>query len=890
MKKRTTLLLICLCSFATLAFAGGSNKTYYFKTTVSAAPSGAGTVYASTSNAEGTYQESITVNPTSKSGSSVQTTDIYLWHKASTGYTFIGWDCAAATFDGNKASVEGNTSNSYVNQIKANFIPTGTKIYQVENSDFETWNKYGDSDHAPDNWNSFETNTGSYASMASAQQVDKATDVRPGSTGSNSVKIYSRDVLVAKAQGNLTTGRINAGATTAANKANHNFTDVTNGAFNQYFGAHPDAVKVWVKFVPESADSYARVALTTHDAYNYITYGQDSDNTTENESHAYSHAALNFQATSDKGWQELTIPFTLTGNNVEPTYIVANFSTNNVPGGGSANDVLYIDDMELVYNSELSKLVYDGAEVAFTDGAATIQGDYDESKLGEITTNSLSDAAIVETNYNAATRILTITVKGEDFSVNPTNIHTYTITFEEVRNYIREANYTETIHVNVTTVSSGSVIEGTPKETTVNVGFLDESTIDFNLDNFFFQLGTDNLYVGNIKLRDLALTDEEYCKTFSYSGNVTISNGTDPADAAWMGSSLGEIPLQLAGKMTDDHLYVTITIDMAAKLGQSIFVQLGDDIRDLIDSYDYTDVLNANGTIVDNATAKVEVLGTHETGKANVVINDVTVNIAGADYELGNLSFNIKNLDENNTFNESTTVTTLGLTLNATIDGFFTENKLYANINILASEVGMVDVPLVFGTEYDYTREVVVGKFGSICLPMAYGSEGIVGATIYSIEGKKTVNGTVKYVSLVEETEMKAGQAYLFEATMSEITFKKGTGYASAPNNDLANGLVGVYGRTNVPSDCYIVTNNKLAKGDGNTVGANRAYIDLNAVPELTSEAKGIRFYLDGTDGVSGVVAATGKANRVYNLAGLRMAQPSQRGVYIVDGKKVLVK
>lgn len=889
MKKRTTLLLICLCSFATLAFAGG-NKTYYFKTTVSAAPSGAGTVYASTSNAEGTYQESITVNPASKSASSVPTTDIYLWQKASTGYTFIGWDCATATFNGNTASIEGNTSSDFENQIKANFIRTGGKIFQIENSDFEAWDKYGDSDHAPDNWNSFETlkPNGTLTEMAKAQQVVKSDDVRPGSEGSRSVRIYSRNVVIANAQGNLTTGRINAGSTTPADKANHNFTDVTNGAFNQYFGAHPDAVKVWVKFVPESADSYARVALTTHDAYNYITYGQDSDNTTENESHAYSHAALNFQATTDKGWQELTIPFTLTGNNVEPTYIVANFSTNNVPGGGSANDVLYIDDMELVYNSELSKLVYDGAEVTFTDGAATIQGDYDESKIGEIITNSISDAATVETAYNAAARVLTITVKGEDFSVNPANSHTYTITFEEeAREYIREANYTETIHVNVTTVSSGSVLEGMPKETTVNVGYLDENTIDFNLDNFFFQLGTDNLYVGNIKLRDLTLTDEEYCKTFSYSGNVTISNGTDPADAAWMGSSLGEIPLQLAGKMTDDHLYVTITIDMAAQLGQSIFVQLGDDIRDITDVYDYMDVLDANGTIKENATARVEILGTHESGKINVVINDVNVNIAGSDYALGNLSFNIKNLDENNAFNESTIVTTLGLTLNATIDGFFNEEKLYANINILASQVGLVDVPLVFGSEIDYTRDVTPDNFGTICLPKSYASANISGATFYSIEGKVEDGGVVKYITLTEVCDLIAGHGYIFQATGDQIIAKRGTGYAAEPIAD--NGLVGSYTYLDLENGTYILTNNQVCGGWGNHIEANRAYIVMEDVSTLDeSQVKGIRLYTDGLP--TGINALNNAENAItFDLAG-RQVKSTTKGIYIINGRKLIIK
>jgi len=220
--------------------------------------------------------------------------------------------------------------------------------------------------------------------------------------------------------------------------------------------------------------------------------------------------------------------------------------------------------------------------------------------------------------------------------------------------------------------------------------------------------------------------------------------------------------------------------------------------------------------------------------------------------------------------------------------GTVSEDKFVAHIDIDMQSTLEQIIEVFYG--YSYSRSgLTAGKWGSICQPFSFPADVVAnsGVKFYSIQGK-SADG--RYVSMEEVTQVEAGVPYLFQAESDKLEMIGGTAYASAPNNDSANGLVGVYGRTNVPSDCYIVTNNKLAKGDGNTVGANRAYIDLNAVPELTSEAKGIRFYLDGADGVSGVEAATGKANRVYNLAGLRIAQPSQRGVYIVDGKKVLVK
>lgn len=221
---------------------------------------------------------------------------------------------------------------------------------QIGNSDFERWTN--PSLHSPDNWNSFETAEGAWVTFVKGQQVKQSTDVRPGSNGLYSAQIYSKDVSLAIAQGNLTLGCINAGATSAANKANHNFTKISDPSKSETIDAIPTAIKLWVKFQPgkENKDfPYARIAASIHDAYNYITYGQESDNTETNESHAIAHATKNFEACD---WTELTIPFILTDTwkeNEDQKYIIVNFSTNAIPGKGQEGDNLFIDDIELLY-------------------------------------------------------------------------------------------------------------------------------------------------------------------------------------------------------------------------------------------------------------------------------------------------------------------------------------------------------------------------------------------------------------------------------------------------------------------------------------------------------------------------------------------------------------
>lgn len=235
---------------------------------------------------------------------------------------------------------------------------------QIPNSDFEDWSGVTDKNHAPNGWNSFETAGGTLGSMAAVQQVVQSDDVRPGSTGKSSVKIYSRNVSFGKlnfgnAQGNLTTGRINAGYATAKDARNYNYSDITDDNYCCKLGVLPDSIVFWAKFNPEDDAYTARVSAIVHDSYNYKTHCTDEYDAadTENASHAVAKAVLNFSTQRDgennAQWVRYSIPFSTDGcTATSPDYIIVNFATNSTPGGGGAKDELYIDDMELVYVTE----------------------------------------------------------------------------------------------------------------------------------------------------------------------------------------------------------------------------------------------------------------------------------------------------------------------------------------------------------------------------------------------------------------------------------------------------------------------------------------------------------------------------------------------------------
>ncbi|MBR3548288.1 MAG: calycin-like domain-containing protein [Bacteroidaceae bacterium] len=105
-----------------------------------------------------------------------------------------------------------------------------------------------------------------------------------------------------------------------------------------------------------------------------------------------------------------------------------------------------------------------------------------------------------------------------------------------------------------------------------------DGTINFALKNFCLGVGDDSLPVGNIAIDNLKLeeTSEEYY-TFSYNGPLTITEGSLEGVDTWLGPMLGELPLELSGKLSEDKLYVAIGLNLVETMGQIIYVLFGTD-------------------------------------------------------------------------------------------------------------------------------------------------------------------------------------------------------------------------------------------------------------------------------------------------------------------------
>ena len=253
---------------------------------------------------------------------------------------------------------------------------------QIGNGNMESWETVS-SGEEPTNWNSF-LSAGGNMSWAAGDQCQSSTDVRPGTTGTKSANIFSNSVIGVVANGNLTLGKINMGSAQPANSANYNASVTADANFSEALTVDPDSLVFWAKFVPAngSGTDSARVSAILHDAYD-LRDPIDGGST----SHVVATAIRNFKTAN--GWMRIAVPFSYSGPASSTQYILLTFTTNKTPGGGSDNDQLFIDDVELIYNGSGASVVEESFSLPIKTQNGEISIENTENVAGQYTVYSL---------------------------------------------------------------------------------------------------------------------------------------------------------------------------------------------------------------------------------------------------------------------------------------------------------------------------------------------------------------------------------------------------------------------------------------------------------------------------------------------------------------------
>lgn len=296
-------------------------------------------------------------------------------------------------------------------------------VYQIPNSDFENWTEDGSA--LSESWNSFESAAGLWATFASMSPKPEQIDGYNG----KGVRLTSKDLWIAYANGNMTTGHINMGNTNPTDASNFNFTDRTDVNGNLPFAGTPDAFEVYARFTPGTAKDegttlQGRVQLILHDDAAY--------HDPELEAQADDKVASAYVLIPETAeWTKFTGEFNYVGSPRDIKYLLASATTNPVPGA-SQDDKLDLDNLKLIYYHTLKSITVDGEPIEGFDPNKTeytIYGTVEDIASG-LDYEQAGKGGHVDEDFDVAgdgVYVQTYTVYGDDYSVNPDSKTTYTV-------------------------------------------------------------------------------------------------------------------------------------------------------------------------------------------------------------------------------------------------------------------------------------------------------------------------------------------------------------------------------------------------------------------------------------------------------------------------------
>ena len=112
------------------------------------------------------------------------------------------------------------------------------------------------------------------------------------------------------------------------------------------------------------------------------------------------------------------------------------------------------------------------------------------------------------------------------------------------------------------------------------------------------------------------------------------------------------------------------------------------------------------------------------------------------------------------------------------------------------------------------------------------------------------------------------------------VPFAEGSVAELGPNE-----LIGVTSAKSIAEGCYILQGEEFVSCIAGTLPAGKAYLPASVG---SSSAKAFTFDFGDATGINEV--KTAKADgAIYSISGVRVAEP-QKGVYIMNGRKVIVK
>lgn len=268
-----------------------------------------------------------------------------------------------------------------------------------------------------------------------------------------------------------------------------------------------------------------------------------------------------FETTKNNDWEEIIVPINYKLTDVVPTKMNVIISSDDywTRANMVENSTLEVDDVQFVYYHALESITYKGKTIKMEEGKnfynLLIDEDFDISKFSY---EKKGAGATVEKSFDPKSQMLTVTVKGNDFNVNPKSVTVY-----KFRVAKEVTDFTSDLSVELVKIGMFD-----PSESTIQLYKELDGSYTFQLRNFSLMGGAIN--VGTIVLKNLDIKGDKITTT----QETKIQPGDDPSvdEKQWMGPGLKLVPIVLNATRNGADLTAQIDIDFTEAMGMQIKV------------------------------------------------------------------------------------------------------------------------------------------------------------------------------------------------------------------------------------------------------------------------------------------------------------------------------
>ncbi|MEE0446901.1 MAG: calycin-like domain-containing protein [Prevotellamassilia sp.] len=262
-----------------------------------------------------------------------------------------------------------------------------------------------------------------------------------------------------------------------------------------------------------------------------------------------------FETTKNNDWEEIIVPIDYKRTDVVPTKMNIIISSDDYWNRANMveNSTLEVDDVQFVYYHALESITYKGKTIKMEEGKnfynLLIDEDFDISKFSY---EKIGAGATVDKSFDPELQMLTVTVKGNDFNVNPKSVTVYKFKVAK-----EVTDFTSDLSVELVKIGMFD-----PSESTIQLYKELDGSYTFQLRNFSLMGGM--MPVGTIILKNLNVNGNK----ITTSQKTTIQPGDDPSvdKEQWMGPGLELVPIVLNATRNGADLTAQIDIDFTADM------------------------------------------------------------------------------------------------------------------------------------------------------------------------------------------------------------------------------------------------------------------------------------------------------------------------------------